>query len=109
METALSNRAEMHIFRLDDDSQTPMMREDMNFELGRLAEAAGIEHEVTTGMFRRLVAHKVFEQRMLGGRTESNDQTGSRSRAPSLITFSWPRRSGTSRRNCEPVCVAMVS
>lgn len=44
-----------------------MMREDMNFELARLAEAAGIDHEVTTGMFRRLVAHKVFEQRKLGG------------------------------------------
>lgn len=42
-----------------------MMREDMNFELARLAEAAGIDHEVTTGMFRRLVAHKVFEQREL--------------------------------------------
>lgn len=64
-ERELTSSADKHIFRLDDEAETPMMREDMNFELARLAEAAGIEHEVTTGMFRRLVAHKVFEQREL--------------------------------------------
>lgn len=62
----LTGSADKHIFRLDDERQTPMMKEDMNFELARLAKAAGIDHEVTTGMFRRLVAHKVFEQREWG-------------------------------------------
>lgn len=59
-----------------------MMREDMNFELGRVARAAGIGYEVTAGMLRRVVAHKVFEQRELNlCRQQTDGQTASRSRA----------------------------
>lgn len=61
----LTRSADKHLFRLDDEGKTPMMREDMNFELGRVAKAAGIGYEVTAGMLRRVVAHKVFEQREL--------------------------------------------
>ena len=88
LDLKLTRSADKHIFRLDDEAGTPMMREDMNFELARLAAAAGMEHEVTSGMFRRLVAHKVFEQREFdSGTPNTGSQTVLRSQAPfSTIT-----------------------